>query len=147
MAHHRVTKILRLRIGRFYLTHDAQDMLALFSRSEIAAQYRIAGLQLVDIGNGTTLFVFADFLVLGQLLQLGQGIATHVAHGHLGIFGHATRLLGVTLAGLLGQGRHRHTDGGTGAAWVQTQIRGHDRFFNSCDQRLVVRRRYPLALA
>jgi hypothetical protein len=37
-----------VRIGRFYLTHDAQDMLALFSRSEIAAQYRIAGLQLVN---------------------------------------------------------------------------------------------------
>jgi hypothetical protein len=30
---------------------NAQDMLALFSRSEIAAQYRIAGLQLVNVGD------------------------------------------------------------------------------------------------
>ena len=51
MTHHRVTKVLRRRIGRFHLTHDTEDMLALFSRAEIAAQNRIAGLQLVDVGN------------------------------------------------------------------------------------------------
>jgi hypothetical protein len=35
--------------------NDAQDMLALFSRSEIAAQYRIAGLQLVNVGDALDL--------------------------------------------------------------------------------------------
>ncbi len=56
---------------------------------------------LLQLVSGATLFVFADFLGLGQLLQLGQGITTHIAHSDLGIFGHATRLLGVALPGFL----------------------------------------------
>ena len=96
MAHHRVTKILRLRIGRFYLTHDAQDMLALFSRSEIAAQYRIAGLQLVDVGDALddlrqvrrrhhTAGPFAVLRMVRELYGIeGPDIGTQAAHRELG---------------------------------------------------------------
>ncbi len=51
MAHHRVTKIFRLRIGRFYFAYNTQNMLALFSRAKIAAQYCVTSLEFIDIGN------------------------------------------------------------------------------------------------
>src|SRR3989344_2630797 len=62
--------------------------------------------QIIDFAGCATLFVFADFLFLDQILELAVGIATDVAHGNPGILSHVTRLLGEALAGFLGQGRH-----------------------------------------
>src|SRR5690606_12064026 len=85
-----------------------------------------------------THIVLIYILHLAQLLQLGQSIAAHVAHGNLGVFGNATRLLGVALAGFLGQGRHRYTNGGTGTARIQPQIGSQDGLLDGCAEVLVV---------
>src|SRR5690606_7138575 len=86
--------------------------------------------QLLDIVLRLALFVFADFLVFQQFLEVGQHVATHVANRYAGIFGFLPRLLDKALAGLFGQLRHRDTDDGTCGAGIESQVRLHNRLLD-----------------
>ena len=108
VTHHRIAKIFRRRIGRLNLTHDTEDMLSLLSGAKIAAQYRIAGLQLVDIGNA-----------LNDLRQMRR---RHDAAGPFAVLRMVRELYGIQGPDIGAQTTHRKF-GGTVAGMAKHNVR------------------------
>ena len=93
VSHHRVAEIFRRRIGRFDLTHDTENMLSLFGGAQIATQYRITALQLINISN--------------PLNDLGQMRRRHHATGPFPVLRMVGELNGVKGPDVCAKAAHR----------------------------------------
>ncbi len=78
MSHHRIAEIFRRGVCRFHLAHNAEDMLPLLRRTQIAAQYGIAAFKLVYFRDTLNDFrqmrrrhhAAGPFSVLGMIREL-----------------------------------------------------------------------------
>src|SRR5690606_4762398 len=78
----------------------------------------------------TTVIIFTDLFFFQQGFYFIVRITTHVTHGNATLLSFTTHHFDEIFTTLFGQRRQRNADVSTRRAWVQTQVRRHDRFFN-----------------
>src|SRR3990170_6603275 len=101
---------------------DLRDVL-LLGRDELVHLADEAVGELLDRLFGALVVVLGDELFLEQVLEMGVGVAPHVADRDLGVFALRAHVLTELFAALLGERRQRHADHTARGRRVQAQVR------------------------
>src|SRR5689334_5906649 len=118
--------------GRAVIRSHLQEFFFLGGEMRVDIPNVLVG-QLLDIDFGLLLFVLRDELFLERFLDVGDHVATHVAHSDARILGIGARHLGDVLATLFGERRQRDADDGARGHRVQAEVRFVDRFLDGLD--------------